>query len=141
MVRIAIIGGGIGGLTTAIELRQFGFEPQIYEQAPALLDVGAAIAIWHNAMRVLQKLKLATKIIQHAGEIKTIQWLDQNGRLINRVQLSEARAQSPAVALRRTDLQEVLLHALAPASIHLGNSIIDYSATGKSLAAQFANGN
>ena len=45
MVRIAIIGGGIGGLTTAIALRQFGFEPEVYEQAPALLDVGAAIAI------------------------------------------------------------------------------------------------
>ena len=69
MVRIAIIGGGIGGLTTAIALRQFGFDPQVYEQAPALLDVGAAIAIWPNAMRVLQKLKLADAVLEHAGQI------------------------------------------------------------------------
>jgi len=62
MVRIAIIGGGIGGLTAALALRQYGFEPEVFEQAPALLDVGAAIAIWPNAMRVLTRLNLADKI-------------------------------------------------------------------------------
>ena len=56
MVRVAIVGGGIGGLTTALALREFGFESEVYEQAPALLDVGAAIAIWPNAMRVLERL-------------------------------------------------------------------------------------
>ena len=54
MVQIAIIGGGIGGLTTALALQHFGFESQVFEQAPALHDVGAAIAIWPNAMRVLR---------------------------------------------------------------------------------------
>jgi 2-polyprenyl-6-methoxyphenol hydroxylase-like FAD-dependent oxidoreductase len=47
-MRIAIIGGGIGGLTAALALRQFGFEPAIFEQAPELLDVGAAILMWPN---------------------------------------------------------------------------------------------
>lgn len=63
MTRIAIIGGGIGGLATAIALRQFGFEPEVYEQAPVLLDVGAAIALWPNATRVLTHLGLAEKIL------------------------------------------------------------------------------
>jgi FAD-dependent urate hydroxylase len=80
MVRIAIIGGGIGGLTTAIALRQCGFVPEVYEQAPALLDVGAAIALWPNALRVLEKLNLSDKILEKAGQIKAIQWLDKNGR-------------------------------------------------------------
>jgi 2-polyprenyl-6-methoxyphenol hydroxylase-like FAD-dependent oxidoreductase len=40
------MGDGIGGLTTALGLRQFGFEPQVFEQAPELLEVGAAILIW-----------------------------------------------------------------------------------------------
>lgn len=89
MVRIAIIGGGIGGLTTAIALRQAGFEPEVYEQAPALLDVGAAIAIWPNAMRVLVRLGLADKILEKAGIMDEIRWLDQKGWLINRVSISE----------------------------------------------------
>ena len=141
MVRISVIGGGIGGLTTAIALRRFGFEPQVYEQAPVLLDVGAAIAIWPNAMRVLHNLDLGTKLLQKAGEIKMIQWLDQNGRLINRVPLADAVNQSSALALRRADLQDILLHALPPESIHLGNSIVDYSQTPEQIVAHFANGN
>src|SRR2546421_284060 len=31
-MRIAIIGGGIGGLTAAVALRQFGFEPEVFER-------------------------------------------------------------------------------------------------------------
>jgi salicylate hydroxylase len=55
-VKIAIIGGGIGGLTAALALRQVGLEPEVFEQAPELLEVGAAIAMWPNAVRVLAKL-------------------------------------------------------------------------------------
>ena len=67
MVHIAIIGGGIGGLTTALALQQHGFQFDVFEQAPALHDVGAAIAIWPNAMRVLQRLDIAEKILERAG--------------------------------------------------------------------------
>jgi 2-polyprenyl-6-methoxyphenol hydroxylase-like FAD-dependent oxidoreductase len=140
MVRIAIIGGGIGGLSTAIALRQFGFDPQVYEQAPALLDVGAAIAIWPNAMRVLQKLRLGDAVLERSGEIKTIQWLDRNGRLINSVSLSDVVANSSAIALHRADLQEVLLQALPSESVQLANSFIDFNHTDQYIAAHFANG-
>jgi 2-polyprenyl-6-methoxyphenol hydroxylase-like FAD-dependent oxidoreductase len=140
MVRIAIIGGGIGGLTTAIGLRQFGFEPQVYEQAPALLDVGAAIAIWPNAMRVLQRLKLADDLLNKAGQMKAVEWLDQNGRSINRLSLIDLSVNS-AVALHRADLQEILVQALPANSIQLGNSFIDYSQTADQIVVHFANGN
>lgn len=141
MARIAIIGGGIGGLTTAIALRQVGFEPEIYEQAPALLDVGAAIAIWPNAMRVLERLKLADRVLEKAAEIKEIQWLDQIGRCINRVSIAETEKISPpAIALHRADLQDLLLRALPSSSVHLGNSLVDYVQENSEVVAQFGNG-
>ena len=140
MVRIAIIGGGIGGLTTALALQQAGFEFGVYEQAPALLDVGAAIAIWPNAMRVLERVDRAEKVLEKAGVMREIRWLDQNGRLINRVSISETTASSPAVALHRADLQNTLLHALPPSSIHLGHSLVDYTQRGDKVIANFANG-
>src|ERR1044071_7448269 len=87
MVQIAIIGGGIGGLTAALALQQSGFEAAVFEQAPVLLDVGAAIALWPNAMRVLERLDLTGKILERAGVIEEIRWLDQNGRLINKVSI------------------------------------------------------
>jgi len=142
MVRIAIIGGGIGGLTTAIALRQFGFEPQVFEQAPALLDVGAAIAIWPNAMRVLERLELAKQILEKAGEINEIRWLDQNGNPINQVSLADtSNGHSTAgVALHRADLQEILLHTVPSSSVHLANSLLDQTDNGDHVLAQFANG-
>ena len=88
MVQIAIIGGGIGGLTAALALQQSGFQAEVFEQAPELLDVGAAIAIWSNAMRVLEWLQLAEKILEQSGVVKELCWMDQNGFPINRVSIS-----------------------------------------------------
>jgi len=142
MVRIGIIGGGIGGLTAALALRHFGFEPEVYEQAPALLDVGAAIALWPNAMRVLQKLDLAKNVLAEAGVINEIRWLDQNGRAINRVSIAETSEHNsvPAVALHRANLQQMLLNALPTNSVHLGSSLVNYEQDEEKVSAHFANG-
>jgi 2-polyprenyl-6-methoxyphenol hydroxylase-like FAD-dependent oxidoreductase len=140
MVQIAIIGGGIGGLTAALALQQAGFEFEVLEQAPALLDVGAAIAIWPNAMRVLERLNIHGRILEKAGVMEEIRWLDQNGRLINCVSISEGSVDGRAVALHRADLQSVLVHALSPSSIHLGNTLVDYRQRGDKVIAAFANG-
>ena len=137
MVQIAIVGGGIGGLTTALALKQSGFDSEVFEQAPALHDVGAAIAIWPNAMRILDRLGLADQVLAKAGVIKEIRWLDQNGWLINRVSIGET---TPAVALHRADLQHILVQALPPSSLHLGHSLVNHSQQRDSVVANFANG-
>jgi len=48
-VRIAIIGGGIGGLATAIALRQRGIASDVYEAATEITAVGAGIMMSPNA--------------------------------------------------------------------------------------------
>ncbi len=138
MAQIAIIGGGIGGLTAALALRQSGFHAEVFEQAPALLDVGAAIAIWPNAMRILERLQLSDRILEKAGVMEEIRWLDQNGFLINRVSIAE---KYPAVALHRADLQAILLHSLPEESIHLDHNFVSYKPRGDKMFATFANGN
>ena len=57
MARSAIVvGGGIAGLSAAIALRKAGYDATVYEQAPKLAPVGAAISIWGNAMAGLDWL-------------------------------------------------------------------------------------
>jgi 2-polyprenyl-6-methoxyphenol hydroxylase-like FAD-dependent oxidoreductase len=140
MVQIAIIGGGIGGLTAALALRQCGFEPEVFEQAPALLDVGSAIALWPNATRVLDRLQLIDAILERAGVLEEVRWLDQHGRLINRVRISGV-PRFPSVALHRADLQHILLQALPERSIHLGHTLVKYEQYGDRMIAKFMNGN
>ena len=61
-ISIAVIGGGIGGLTAALSLLQAGFDVQVYEQARQLREVGAGIQFSPNASRLLHRLGLADKL-------------------------------------------------------------------------------
>src|ERR1041384_509656 len=136
-MRIAIIGGGVGGLTAALALRQFGFEPQVFEQAPNLLDVGAAILIWPNAMRVLHRLGLADKIREHGAVLEKARWLRCDGRLLNQFLLPKSDV--PAVALHRADLQHTLVQALPQDTIHLGHVFEGYEQLPDQIIAHFNN--
>ena len=142
MTKIAIIGAGIGGLTTAIALQRFGFDADIFEQAPEIREVGAAIAIWPNAMRVLRALELEANVLSRAGEINEIRWLHHDGRLINKVRLKQSVAsnQPAAVALHRADLQEVLLSKVPASSLHLGESFVTSRNSGEAVTAEFGSG-
>ncbi len=67
--KIAIIGGGIGGLTAAVALARRGLDAEIYEQAAALEEVGAGVGLWPNALRALEPIGLAGKVGQLAESI------------------------------------------------------------------------
>ena len=43
--RIAVIGAGIGGLTTALAFAKTGANVTVFEQAPALTEVGAGVQL------------------------------------------------------------------------------------------------
>jgi len=54
---VAIIGGGVGSLTTAIALRQHpGVDVQVYEQAASFREIGAVVGIAPNGLRTLENL-------------------------------------------------------------------------------------
>ena len=57
-MRIAIIGGGIGGLAAALQLLKTGFDVHVYERAAAIGEIGAGIQISPNASRLLVRLGL-----------------------------------------------------------------------------------
>ena len=50
-MHVTVIGAGIGGLTTAITLRQRGITVEVYERSAALGDVGAGIGLWASSER------------------------------------------------------------------------------------------
>lgn len=53
---VLIVGGGIGGLTAGISLRQQGHNVEVYEQSRLANEIGAAIHMVPNAMGVLKQL-------------------------------------------------------------------------------------
>jgi len=61
-LRVAIIGGGIGGLSLGLALRERGMTAEVFEQAPALTEIGAAIALSANATREYARLGLLDEL-------------------------------------------------------------------------------
>jgi 2-polyprenyl-6-methoxyphenol hydroxylase-like FAD-dependent oxidoreductase len=61
-LRIAIIGGGSGGLTLAVALRQRGIAADVYEQSPELTEIGAAVALSANSTRELGEDRFGVRI-------------------------------------------------------------------------------
>ena len=59
---VAVVGGGIGGLTAALCLLRAGFGVQVYEQARELSEVGAGVQVSPNASRILHRLGLADEL-------------------------------------------------------------------------------
>ena len=69
--RIAVIGGGIGGLTAAQGLRRNGFEVAVYEAQPELKEIGAGVALGPNAMKALRAIGLEDPVRAIAWEAET----------------------------------------------------------------------
>jgi len=65
--RIAIVGGGIGGLTAALALQHFGYRVSIFEQARELKEIGAGVTITPNAMHALNFLGIGERVASEAG--------------------------------------------------------------------------
>ena len=65
-LRIAIVGGGIGGMAAAAFLHRAGLSATVHEQAAALTEVGAGLVLAPNAVRLLRALAIAEPALRQA---------------------------------------------------------------------------
>ncbi|HET8699089.1 MAG TPA: NAD(P)-binding protein, partial [Gammaproteobacteria bacterium] len=85
---ILIAGAGLGGLTAAAVLLQRGYRVRVYEQAPALGEIGAGIQISANASRVLHALGLEPRLTASAVTPAAFHYrLYSSGELLHEIPL------------------------------------------------------
>jgi salicylate hydroxylase len=113
-VRIAILGGGIGGLATAAFLRRAGLACTVYEQAAALTQIGAGLLVTPNAARLLRRLGVFDELREHALRLDVgwefRRW--QDGTVLSSEDLSTACADlygEHTWTIHRADLLRALL--------------------------------
>lgn len=124
---VAIVGGGIGGLTAALALQQYKISTCVYESRPveSFVETGSAAAscittsgagIWvpANAMQVFARLGLAEKILAAGYELNEIELLDYLSGSLMKVSLAEIKQKFAysIVAIKRSCLHQILLDAL-----------------------------
>jgi salicylate hydroxylase len=141
--RIAVIGGGIGGLTAAQALRQRGLEVRVHEAAPELKEIGAGVALGPNAMKALRSLGLeaAVRAVAYEGEFQLLRnW--KTGRVISRTTRRSAaeRYGAAGCSVHRADLLDVLAAGLPTSLVQLGARCDSVKADRHVAAAHFTNG-
>ena len=127
-LKILIAGGGIGGITTALALRQRGIEALLFEQAEAFRQVGAGIQISANATRILRTLGLGEALARVAvyAEGRDYRAWDDGDRLYYTPLGARAEAHfgAPYYHIHRADLLDVLLGGLGNGGFRL-NAHVD----------------
>jgi salicylate hydroxylase len=143
-MKVAIIGGGIGGLSAALHLLKAGLDVQVYEQASRISEIGAGIQISPNASRLLHRLGLRAamdRIGVFPQAVHQRRWDD--GRTLQRApvgRLVEETFGAPYYHFHRADLANLLANALPAERVHTRHKLVGVEDDGSKVIARFEDG-
>ena len=141
--RIAIVGGGIGGLAAALALEQRGAETIVCEQSGALSEIGAGLNLTPNTVKALRSLGLndAVEGIGFETDFLNIRnW--KSGRFTSRQRRGDYRREfgAPNLTAHRADLIRILAEALKTTDVRLGARCVAAQGNARGAVARFADG-
>jgi 2-polyprenyl-6-methoxyphenol hydroxylase-like FAD-dependent oxidoreductase len=144
-VKIAIIGGGIGGMTLALSLFDAGLDDvEIYESAPAVKELGVGINVLPHAVRELTELGLLDALYSVGIPTEYLVFHTRRGRWV----WAEPRGLAagyrwPQFSIHRGELLGILhravLERLGPARIHPGHHLAELMRTDGGVRGEFVN--
>lgn len=141
-VRIAIVGGGLGGLAAALFLRQAGVEATVYEQSTELREVGAGIVVSPNMVRPIARLGLAGRLEEFAVRLEAAwefrRW--QDGRVLSVQPMGEECVRmygAHCYVAHRADLLSMLQRALPEDRVCLDHRCVGIRQDGSAVQLEF----
>jgi salicylate hydroxylase len=139
--RVLIVGGGIGGLFAANALLVHGLDVAVYEQAPALGEVGAGVYITPNAVRQMERVGLGPAVeIWGARVGPKSHYFRHDGTPIAPVQVTDASGWSANFGMHRADLVELLAAPLPAGVVRCGHRAVGFEQAGEAARVHFADG-
>ena len=143
--RIAIVGGGIGGLAAAAFLQRAGRPAVVYEQTAELREIGAGLVIAPNATRLLRRLGVLDAIRPQAVQLETgwefRRWAD--GTVLSAENLAVKCEQlygEHTYTAHRADLHDAIRLAVSSSAVRLGKRCTGISTGGAHPVLRFADG-
>jgi 2-polyprenyl-6-methoxyphenol hydroxylase-like FAD-dependent oxidoreductase len=141
--RIAIVGGGLAGLAAAQALKTFGMQAEVFEAAPALGEIGAAVNVSPQAVKALDASGVGDQVAAvattspgiYTRNMQTGEFLEFNDR-----QKAAARYGAPYYTFHRADLIDALASGLDLGSIHLGHRLTGVAEQSERTVLAFDNG-
>lgn len=118
-LEIAIIGAGVGGLATAVALRNTGYKVTIYERNDRSEHLGAGVVLWPNACFVLDQLGLLDAARGLSGTPKSMCRYSSEGESLGGISLQNISdiMGYPCLSILRRDLIAILTRAVCKLGI------------------------
>lgn len=140
-LRVAVVGGGIGGLATANALLARGVDVTVYEQAVRLGEVGAGVQIAPNGLRVLERMGLGEAV--RAGGVQFqvgSQYYRKDGSIVAPSVITDSSGWQGLYGIHRADLLGLLADALPEGVIRTGHRSVGFEQDAHSARVLFENG-
>jgi salicylate hydroxylase len=140
-LRVVVIGGGIGGLFTAIALREAGLQAAVYEQAPELGEIGAGVYLTPNSVRQLERVGLGPEVERWGARVGFEScYFREDGTPIASVQVTDSSGWNATYGMHRADLVAMLAARLPPEVVHAGHRCTGFRQDDERACLTFANG-
>ncbi len=138
---VIIVGGGIGGLFAANALITHGLRVSVYEQAPALGEVGAGVFLTPNSVRQLQRVGLGPAVEKWGARVgPSSHYFRHDGAPIAPVQVTDSSGWNATFGMHRADFVEFLAKALPAGVVRTGHRCTGFEQQDEVAQVSFANG-
>ncbi|HMR82195.1 MAG TPA: FAD-dependent monooxygenase, partial [Niabella sp.] len=141
-MKIAIIGGGIAGLTTAIAFQKAGFMPVVFEAAEIVKPVGAGLGLAANAIKALDKLEIKDKVIEQGRVLSSFSIKDEKDNTITCIDSIKISRKYGIdnFTIHRAALHETLLSEIPEIELYTGKKCIDVDIQKNNIRLLFKDG-
>ena len=139
---VLIVGGGIGGLATALALQRHGIKSLVFERTQQYREVGSGLILAGNAVKALGKLGLADALHTIATPLRFTHLRSWRGDVLVDLPMQETmqRFGTSTVAVHRAELQAVLVQALSQESLRFGMQATGFEQDEQGIYVRFASG-
>src|SRR5499427_1391671 len=140
-VEVAVVGGGIGGLFAANALIAHGIPVSVYEQAPALGEIGAGVFLTPNSVRQLERVGLGPAVEKWGSRVgPESRYFRHDGIPIAPVQVADSSGWNATFGMHRADFVALLAAALPAGVVHTGHRCTGFAQDGAVARVTFENG-
>jgi FAD-dependent urate hydroxylase len=140
-MKAIVIGGGIGGMSSAIALEKAGFEVEVFEAVKEMKPVGAAISIWPNGVKCLNALGMKAALRALGGNMAYMAYHDAvSGAPLTRFSMSPLVQQVGEFPypVARAELQAMLIDTFGRQQVNFGKRVIQVEQGDHGVIATFA---
>jgi salicylate hydroxylase len=139
-LRVAIVGGGIGGLSAANALIRRGLDVTVFEQVETLREIGTGLSLFPNGRRQLERMGLKDALAQVGAKVGEVSVCRMDGSPVGLMPTTDSTGWNGIYGMHRADLSQTLAEVLPATVIRTAYRCIGFEQDARAAQLTFANG-